>query len=482
MKDFRRVICVLMCLAISFGSAGCSDISDMVDVGKDNETNIQHRDEYVSDEKDKTPVEDTTGSFEYEQIEWQGPEGYVIVVPAKDTAAKEAAEHLQNYYGTKHNISLSVVTDNTKEAAKEILIGKTSRKESANELKASQLSVQVVGEKLVFGGGHYVTVETAVNRFIRLEPEKNKAFVFESDTDFSVTPGHDSLPDGYKYVWGDEFEGNDIDLTKWDFAKGMADTTKMEMSCDRDVIDVADGRLKLKAIHYYNPRREGTCFKVPLSTVTEYKMNYLYGYVEIRASIPFGTGLFPSFWTRSTDILKGSRSKSFMAEIDFFESFGSVDTIHPHLHKWWANEEKYVELGGKEPRTVSTTEEDYYWNWSEKGIAAKDLNNQYHLYGCEWTSKEISMYVDGEKYCTYDITKSYDETDDMSGFHDPIYILFNFHLYTEDFQSDKAPIEHNLDNLPADFDIDWIRLYQKEGVGALYIDKTPKVYTDRDMK
>ena len=171
-----------------------------------------------------------------------------------------------------------------------------------------------------------------------------------------------------------------------------------------------------------------------------------------------------------------------MAEIDFFENFGSLDTIHPHLHKWWASEQKYVELGGKEPRTVSTTEEDYYWNWSEKGIKAEDLNDQYHLYGCEWTSKEISMYVDGEKYCTYDFTKSYDETDDMSGFHDPIYILFNFHLYTEDFQSDKALIENNLDNLPADFDIDWIRLYQKDGVGALYIDKTPKVYTDRDMK
>ena len=307
MKNLKSVICILMCLVMMFGTVGCSGgensnnvLDNLFGGNTDDGDGIQHRDEYESDEKEKTPVEDTTGVFEYEQVDWAGPDGYVIVVPAKDTAAKETATYLQTYYKTKYDVSLSIVTDNTKAVAKEILIGNTSRKESANELKVSQLSVKLAGEKLVFNGGHYVTVETAVNRFIRLAPEKNKAFVFESDTDFSVTPGHESLSDGYKYVWGDEFESDDIDLTKWDFAKGMADTTKMEMSCDRDVVEVSDGRLKLKAIHYYNPRREGTRFKVPLSTVTEYKMNYLYGYVEIRASIPFGKGLFPSFWTRST--------------------------------------------------------------------------------------------------------------------------------------------------------------------------------------
>ena len=68
---------------------------------------------------------------------------------------------------------------------------------------------KVEGSKLIFGGGHYVTVNKAVEIFTRLGYEKGRAHTFSGNSDFTA----EKL--GYTYVWGDEFEASSLSTTLW---------------------------------------------------------------------------------------------------------------------------------------------------------------------------------------------------------------------------------------------------------------------------
>jgi hypothetical protein len=72
----------------------------------------------------------------------------------------------------------------------------------------------------------------------------------------------------------------------------------------------------------------------------------------------------------------------------------------------------------------------------------------------------------------------------MRGFHDPEFIIFNNHI-TSRAAADAGSytvgaIDDNLEMLPANYFIDYFRLYQKPGVGKIWIDETPySLYPDR---
>lgn len=471
-KRCRRMVSLFLILSVVLGLSACEESGISTD--KSSSNTVSWREEYVEEE---APAEfvDKDGEFEYDTVEWQGPEGYTIVVPANDTKARSSAEYLQKYFSSAYGIAVPIVTDKTKENEKEILIGDTSRAQSKHELTEGEISVSLDDNKLVFGGGHQVTVESAVKKYVRLKPEKGKACVFNLKTDFVST-----MLDGYEYVWGDEFEGDDIDFTKWDFEACMAGTEMMHLSYDREIINTVDGRLKLRAIRLKDKDDELLEFKVPYSTVTKHKMNYIYGYAEIRARMPFTGGVWPSFWGLSNGTLGPTRNSKYYVEIDVFEVFGSLDTVIPNIHKHYYDSYNYTsthdpEYDGGNHTSYGLTYETNEWVFENRDTIAQE----YHTYGYEWTPTEVSMYVDGNKYMTYDITKSYDKCSDNTGFHDPIFLMFNFHIFSPDFSSIVSPIEGNYDSLPSEYDIDYFRLYQKPNKGKLYTDDTIREYADR---
>ena len=433
--------CFLTALIMLFACVGCSPSGEL---------NPPVRTPYV----DESAYSDTDHVFTYEKAAWNGPEGYVIIVPENDEKAMSSAELLKAYY-TEIGFDLAIKTDSELESAKEILIGNTSRKQSDNALAENELSVSLKDEKLVFIGGHSVTLDSAVKKFIRLAPKANEAYTFSLKTDFVSTLSGDLA--GYKYVWGDEFEGEGLDPENWSLAVNMHGSKTVEVSREKNVVDVADGRLKLHAISYFNNERKGTEYRVPYSVVTQRTMNYVYGYVEVRSRIPYKTGCWPSFWTRSTGSLQGSRNTDYMVEVDIYEIF---KTTHAYatLHKWYS--------GGGSTNTangyVTTNPNRHVFEYTPS------LTFEYHTYGYEWTPTEMKMSVDGEVFCTFDITKSFDSNEDMSGFHDPQYFIFNNHLFHPEISSACISITAAPDSLPAAHYVDYIRLYQKDGVGKVY--------------
>lgn len=499
MKKPVKFISILLTAVLLISTSGCGespkkDSSSSVPASSDPSSSNQPSSEQegndyrqpLTPETESGEFVDTDGVFEYQTVDWQGPEGYVIVYPAGDNAARSAAVVLKDFYKEDCGVDLKIVTDKTAEVKKEILVGKTSRADSAKNLSESEMKVSLSGMKLIFDGGHNVTLTSAVNKYVRLAPEKGNACIFSLETDFQST-----VLDGYEYVWGDEFEGADLDMTKWDFEERMSGSTKVEISWDRDVVDVGDGRLKLHGINYFNPLREGTRYKVPYSVVTKYKMNYVYGYAEIRARVPFEQGSWPSFWGLQIGA-NGGRNKTggvaydeekaknakYGVEVDIFEVFGSLSKLEPTIHRHYnSGIYDYGKTHGVEGN--HTTDGSYAnWDWEERGADLETLSQEYHTYGFLWTEKEYSFYVDGIKYETIDITKSFDLCEDYQGFHEPLFLMFNNHVFADDMSYyENLVSDHS--KLPFCYYIDWIRVYQKPGHGKIYIDTTPKSYVGR---
>lgn len=276
---------------------------------------------------------------------------------------------------------------------------------------------------------------------------------------------------GYKLVWSDEFDGGKLDPAKWTLRADMAGNPGLALCGEENpaVMRVEDGNLKLSAIE--NPdgaeHKYSTCYSV----TTFNKMRFRYGYLEISARVPYMQGAWPSFWLKSLadDICPTPRA-DYMAEIDVFEVFSTTDTAVPNLHKWY---ERMVKLpNGYE---VNHTQGGNYLDKSleRKLYVFKDtskLCDEYHTYGFEWTPEYMAMSIDGEVYCTYDINSNYDEFSDMSGFHDALYVLFNNHIFTEHNNSwiPRAKVDENT-TFPINYWIDYIRLYQKDEYGDLYL-------------
>ena len=472
MSILKKTICLLLLTAICIGLVACGGKETASKPDSSSDT-TSYREPYDSGEEEVVEYVDTDGEFDSAEVDWDGPEGYVIVVPAGNTEAKKSATTLQGYFA-RQKVTLQIVSDKTSEVEKEILIGKTNRSDSKKDLKENQLEVKVVGKKLVFCGGHDVTVDSAVKKYTRFDYKKGKANTYALDTDFSTTLSYAGLED-YKYVWGDEFEEaeyDDINWTKWGFTHSMTGTNEIMTTQGRECTDIGDGRLKLFAINTYNIENTKVRYIVPWATSHRETMNFVYGYAEIRARVPFFKGAWPSYWGGSACDIRngdGTRFDAYHTEIDVFEIFGSDNTVTPNLHKWYEKFDYAGTYGISENHTQWAGGRGYY-----KFTNDQDPTHEYHLYGFEWTPTEMSMWVDGEKYNTFDISKSWDKDSSMQGFNEPSYLMFNNHVFSEDSSFKPNTVTDNVDMLPAEYFIDWYRVYQKkDGKSKIYINETP---------
>ncbi|MBO5358095.1 MAG: glycoside hydrolase family 16 protein [Clostridia bacterium] len=414
-------------------------------------------DSYTTDRYIPT-VEDAKGELLEDQkapetvaTEWAGPEGYTIVVPKGNAELMSVAETLKAWFKAKAEVELKIVTDDKAATDKEIIIGKTKR--NSFTAKEGEYFAKVEGGKLIFGGGHNVTVKKAVDIYTRLAYEKGKAHTFSGESDFTAKKL------GYTYVWGDEFESTKLNDKLWGRATKMAATAELAIDNTELTTKTENGYLKMTALRHWDYKKAGVEYVAPWSVTTLDTMSYKYGYLEIRARVPFVRGVWPSFWASSSGALGPKRTYDYSIEVDIFEVFSSLDKLSPNIHKWYDD--------GK--HTMWAEDEGNSKEWYQ--FDSDNLVNEYHTYGFEWTKTKMTMYIDDKAYYTYDLTKNFDKGESgMGGFDTPIYLIFNNHLFTQ--SSSYKPYdgcEVRAADLPAEYVIDWVRLYQKnDGVSQLY--------------
>ena len=316
--------------------------------------------------------------------------------------------------------------------------------------KPQNVTISAAGRKLlgVFAPGETTPVEESQP----VPPETVRFFLWSAKESY--------VPAGYEPVWGDEFDRSSLDAGNWTLRKDMGGNADLSLAGEErpDVVCVSDGELRLNAVRNTDRSNGALPYTTCYSVTTFDKMHFQYGYLEMRAKVPYGQGAWPSFWMKALPgTISPPRFKDYMVEVDVFEVFSSPDTAVPNLHKWYSGGKKHTQSGCPNRYTFAD---------------ASNLRDEYHIYGFEWTPREMAMFIDGEEYCVYDLSVDFDKGGSMQGFHDPLYVIFNNHIFTE--HSPWKPKGSKVDErsrFPMQYWIDWIRLYQKPGVGALYTAK-----------
>lgn len=155
MKNFKRSVCLMLCLATLLSMLGLTTACN------------------GDGEGDATDNEETELQREPDTVYKQDLKSYTLVIPSKiSTNLKAMAENLAETLDTSWKTEMKIVTDTAAEASEyEILLGETNRPETAtfkSKIGEGQCGYGVVGRKIVILGSEEAYTEKAVNIFLNL--------------------------------------------------------------------------------------------------------------------------------------------------------------------------------------------------------------------------------------------------------------------------------------------------------------------------
>lgn len=223
---------------------------------------------------------------------------------------------------------------------------------------------------------------------------------------------------------GDEFDGPRLDTTTWSTcyfwrAEGCTNEWNDELQAYHPAnVRVADGALHLVA------REEPTIGYLANGTEQDFEYSsgmvsghdgetFQYGFVEVRARVPAGQGLWPALW-----LLAGDRV--WPPEIDIMEVIGDEPgVVHQTLHAPDGSRTRFETEGG-----------DYSQDW--------------HTFAVDWRPGSLTFYVDGER--TGHATEGVPD--------EPMYFLANLAVGGE-WPGPPGPETE----LPATFSVDHVRIW-----------------------
>ncbi|MDF2155187.1 glycoside hydrolase family 16 protein [Vibrio sp. CAU 1672] len=226
-------------------------------------------------------------------------------------------------------------------------------------------------------------------------------FTADELVDPTGTPGPLWTP-----VWSDEFEGNQIDKSKWSHEENCWGGGNNEKQCytKRQVNSfVKDGVLHIVAKEgsytgANNPdgdmRSKATLPFTSARLRTVNKGDWKYGRFEIRARMPYGQGTWPAIWMLPTDNVYGTWAAS--GEIDIVEA----------VNLKTQSDKKGAQPGEVESRIHGSLH--YGRQWPENVHSGAQFNlpdnlnpaDGFHTYAIEWEEGEIRWYVDNIHYAT----------------------------------------------------------------------------------
>ena len=184
-------------------------------------------------------------------------------------------------------------------------------------------------------------------------------------------------------IFADEFTGDTLDASKWNTCYWWAQNDECTNGgkLEREYytpqnVSVHGGRLDLEAVQQYvDPAHEYTSGMVSTNDCCgrPITFEFEYGYMEMRAKLPPGRGMWPAFW------------------------------LVPANHTW-PPEIDAMEWQGQKPRTNFLT---IHWGTSRDpqqsgtSFVGPNMSAGYHTYGLDWESTNVTWYEDGKAIRTY---------------------------------------------------------------------------------
>jgi beta-glucanase (GH16 family) len=164
-------------------------------------------------------------------------------------------------------------------------------------------------------------------------------------------------------IWADEFDGNSLDLTKWDLPGD--DVARSSGMWTNSQIDVSDGTLKFKV-----DRIDGKITSAGISSQNKFAVTE--GYFEMRAMLPRTPGYRPAFWLSSVNINEIGYP-THPTEVDVMEDTQRNGHVTENLH--WNG------YGPAEGSVGSVS-------------SVETPPNEFHIYGVWWNIHGYFFYVD----------------------------------------------------------------------------------------
>jgi beta-glucanase (GH16 family) len=248
-------------------------------------------------------------------------------------------------------------------------------------------------------------------------------YLLGAETGLRGAPGNPGIPElpGWKLTFHDEFSSNRLDLAKWNVADPWGKERNREMQAYvTNAFELRDGILRIKAekrsAFYSGKQRPYTS-----GIITTYqKFAQKYGRFEIRFRAPAGQGMWPAFWLLPEPL-------DWPPEIDVFEVLGHEPTRIYLTHHW---------KGAQGERQSD-----------HKPWPGPDFSKDFHTVAIEWQADRILWFVDGvERFCSVKHTPQ-----------KPMYLLANLAV-----GGDWSGLPNARTPFPGFFEIDYIRVYQKD--------------------
>lgn len=261
------------------------------------------------------------------------------------------------------------------------------------------------------------------------------------------------VPEGYTLLFADEFEQDGLpDPAKWVYEEGWVRNQEPQWYAKADPAStgVSGGTLRLTARKLDTPRPNPYFGKKGLpwhcgadrptiaytsgSIETRGKFDFRYGRIDVRARLPQGQGVWPAIWTLGS---KGRHPAC--GEIDIMEYvWSSPQTVWSTLH-----------FPGREQIPTSQR---------SGGHTGPDVQDgAFHLYTMEWDSDKMVFSFDGKPYYTYPIDRA-NQPDGSNPFRQPHYIKLNLALGS--VHNWGGELDDTI--LPQTFEVDYVRVYQKQ--------------------
>ena len=402
-------------------------------------------------------VKATDGNFENITVNGKTIGEYTIVRPHYNSSwltEVEIEEVIESVY-TKTGYKLSFVHDTLSTPADyEIIVGNTNREGVEAITNYDDYKITISGKKIYINGGSAHATAIAVSEFGKMLKGDLKDSSSVSGNYETTFANYDKSTEFYK-TWGDDFDGDALDTTKWrqqtETNRTAGQNGKISVrSSDPDRVYQTDGKFYITAgfddEYYYGGmiRTQGI-------------MTYKYGYAEMSALLPHGGGMWIAWWACTSDSNSPitGEPKLVGPEIDIVEMFGNSGSYAANCHTW-------PSTLGKEAGIEHYSLDGKFSNQKKYNIpdAGARLADGFHTYGFLWDNTQMSFTCDGDLFFKYDIT-GVNEEKDVECFNQSLYFIFSMATAFESGSSlaDETSDDWNTTNILA---CDWMNIYQKD--------------------
>lgn len=228
-------------------------------------------------------------------------------------------------------------------------------------------------------------------------------------------------------IWEENFDGEMLNESVWNYELGNGCPNICGWG-NNERQEYTKANHKLKDGHLViTVKKEGDKYTSTRIT-TAGKKEFKYGYIEARAKLPVGHGIWPAFWMLGSNIKEAGWPLA--GEIDILE---------------------YV---GKEPHMVFTslhTKDSHGETINTKKTSFPNIEEGFHTYAINWTADQIEFFVDGKSVYTY-VPKN--KSVEAWPYNQPFYFIINAAV-GGNFGGPK--VDDSI--FPQEFIIDYVKVY-----------------------